>query len=56
LPPTYTQLGYHFCEIRDEGEDVVLYVETAARDKQLQAKLQADLGADEVIFIMEKAV
>ena len=56
LPPTYLQLGYHFCEIRDEGEDVVLYVENAARDKQLQAKLKADLGADEVIFIMEKMV
>lgn len=56
LPPTYLQLGYEFCEIRDEGEDVVLYVATTVRDKQIQAKLKDDLGADEVIFIMEKVL
>ena len=56
LPVTYTQLGYDFCESREEGEDVVLYVATTVRDKQLQANLKADLGAHEVIFIMEKVV
>lgn len=56
LPPTYTQLGYHFCEVREEGADVVLYVATTVRDKQQQARLKDDLGAQEVIFIMEKAV
>ena len=56
LPPTYMQLGYDFYESREEGEDVVLYVATTVRDKQLQAKLKADLRAYEVIFIMEKAV
>lgn len=56
LPSTYTELGYEFCETREEGEAVVLYVATIMRDKQLQTKLQADLGADEVIFIMEKPV
>lgn len=56
LRPDYTHLGYQFCEIREEGEDVVLYVATTVRDKQVQAKLKDDLGAQEVIFIMEKAV
>lgn len=56
LPPTYTELGYDFCERREEGEDVVLYVATTVHNKQLQASLKADLGAHEVIFIMEKAV
>lgn len=49
-------LGYEFCEIREEGENVVLYVPTTVRDKQVQAKLKEDLGADEAIFIMEKAL
>ncbi|MEZ4867340.1 MAG: GNAT family N-acetyltransferase [Caldilineaceae bacterium] len=56
LPPNYAQLGYHFCEIRDEGEYVILYVETSVRDKERQARLKEDLGAEEVIFIMEKAL
>lgn len=56
LPPNYQQLGYEFCESRDEGEDVVLYVATTMRDKQIQAELRDALGAQEVIFIMEKAV
>lgn len=56
LPPDYLQLGYEFCESRDEGEDVVLYVATTVRDKPIQAKLKNDLGADEVIFIMEKTL
>lgn len=56
LPPNYLQLDYEFCESRDEGENVVLYVATTVRDKQIQAKLKNDLGADEVIFIMEKAL
>jgi GNAT superfamily N-acetyltransferase len=56
LPPHYQQLGYIFCESRDEGEEVVLYVATTVRDKQMQAKLKDALGAQEVIFIMEKAL
>jgi hypothetical protein len=56
LPSNYLQMGYEFCEIRDEGEDVVVYVATTVRDKQLQAKLRDDLGAQEVIFIMAKAL
>ena len=56
LPPDYMHLGYEFCEIREEGENVVLYVPTTVRDKQVQAKLKEDLGADEAIFIMEKAL
>ena len=56
LPPTYTQLGYAFCESREEGEDVILYVATTVHDKPLQANLKAELGAHEVIFIMEKVV
>ena len=56
LPPIYTELGYEFCEVREEGDDVILYIATTMHDKHLQAKLKADLGAHEVIFIMEKAV
>jgi GNAT superfamily N-acetyltransferase len=56
LPANYMQLGYEFCERRAEGENVVLYVTTTVRDKQFQAKLKDDLDAQEVIFIMEKAV
>lgn len=56
LPSNYLQMGYEFCEIRDEGEDVVVYVATTVRDKQIQAKLRDDLGAQEVIFIMAKAL
>lgn len=56
LSPNYLQLGYEFCESRDEGADVVLYVATTVHDKPLQARLKADLGAHEVIFIMEKAM
>lgn len=56
LPPNYQQLGYEFCESRDEGEDVVLYVATTVRDKEVQTKLKDALGAQEVIFIMEKVL
>ncbi|MEZ4735327.1 MAG: GNAT family N-acetyltransferase [Caldilineaceae bacterium] len=56
LPPAYLQLGYDFCEVREEGEDVVFYVAATVHDKVLQAQLKEDLGADEVIFIMEKAL
>lgn len=56
LRPDYEQLGYPFCDVRREADDVLLYLETAAWDKPLQAKLQEDLGAREVIFIMEKDV
>jgi GNAT superfamily N-acetyltransferase len=54
LPRHYERLGYQFCEVRQNGDEVALYIETAVRDRQLQAKLKEDLGANEVIFIMEK--
>lgn len=56
LPSDYRRLGYEFCESRDEGEDVVLYVATTVRDKEVQAKLKDALGAQQVIFIMEKTI
>lgn len=56
LPGDYETLGYDFCEIRSTDDEVVLYVETNVRDKQLQARLENDLGANGVIFIMEKEV
>jgi GNAT superfamily N-acetyltransferase len=56
LPPGYEQLGYSFCEVRDEGETLVFYVATTLRDQQLQSTLKDALQAEEVIFIMEKAV
>ncbi|MCE7987937.1 MAG: GNAT family N-acetyltransferase [Caldilinea sp. CFX5] len=56
LPSDYMHLGYEFCEIREDGENVVLYVATTVRDKKFQAKLKNNLGTDEVIFIMEKAL
>jgi len=51
LPPAYTQLSYEFCEVREEGEEVILYVATTVHDKLLQAKLMEDLSAHEVIFM-----
>jgi len=54
LPANYERLGYVFSACRPEGETINLYVPTAVRDKRLQAKLKDDLGAQEVIFIMEK--
>jgi len=56
LSPDYMHLGYEFCEIREEGENVVLYVATTVRDKEIQAKLKDALSAPEVIFIMQKAL
>jgi len=56
LPDDYERLGHAFCAVRQDGETINLYIETAIRDKQLQAKLKDDLGAQEVISIMEKDV
>jgi GNAT superfamily N-acetyltransferase len=56
LPVDYERLGYEFCEIRRDGDEVILYVEKTIRDKQFQTQLKDDLGAEEVIFIMEKDV
>lgn len=54
LPANYERLGYVFSALRQDGEKINLYVPTAVRDKRLQAKLKDDLGAQEVIFIIEK--
>ena len=56
LPDDYLGKGYDFCEVRQSGDEVNLYVDAAVRDKRFQAKLRDELGAKEVIFILEKDI
>lgn len=54
LPENHETMGYDFSEVRRDGDYIILYVETTVRNKQFQEKLKDDLGAEEVIFILEK--
>ena len=56
LPENYKELGYDFSAETRSGGEVRLVVECRERDKAAQARMREDLGAREVIFIMEKEI
>lgn len=56
LPANFDALGYTFVAQRPLPGGVSLYLATTKRDKQEQAHLKATFNAEEVIFILEKAI
>lgn len=56
LPADYRERGYQFVAERIINGVMNLYIGTTVRDKAQQSQLQEEFQADEVIFIMEKAI
>ena len=54
LPNNYQHLGYTFSDITQDENEVILYIAVNERNKSFQQKLEADLKADDVIFIFDK--